>query len=59
MTIVDEVFEYVKRQAQLDALRRASYVLFPYSEKDEVIPKAVLEKRLDELLNKVGSGERL
>ncbi|GHT26816.1 hypothetical protein FACS18942_04980 [Planctomycetales bacterium] len=59
MTISDEVFKYIERQAQLDALRQTSYTLFPYSEKDEIIPKEVLKERLNELLKKVDNGERL
>ncbi|GHT28052.1 hypothetical protein FACS18942_08110 [Planctomycetales bacterium] len=59
MNSADDVFKYIERQAQLDALRTASYVLFPYSEKNEVIPARVLEARLNELLKKVDNGERL
>ena len=59
VTALDELIIYIERQAQLDALRRAAYELFPYSERGEAISKECAEERLRKLIEKVDNGERL
>ena len=53
------LIKYLERQAQIDALVHAQFKLFPFSERNGMPSQDVLEKRLQEIIEKVRNGERL